>query len=464
MILLSLFSMVVFGLVAGGATYAIMSGSASNGGNTFQSGTLQIQVANDQISFTDSTETLNVPVRNLAPGDKGSESMEVKNTGTLDLKYDVLGILTNGNVPFTNVDPAQDMQLTYAYSADNGTTWTTIVPGDNNVVLASGATHHFKVNYQLPQGADNRYQNASATLQLKFLAEQLRNNGGNPLPHPVGEPTPIEGTITDALTGRGIPNLTLTFTPQEIRTIAPMAARSLSAESVQPTVYTVTTDQFGHYWIQLPSGEYVLRIAGQGYVTYVSAPMWFWPGMPNQNHFNQTLTPPVAEGETRIILNWGSVPADLDSHLTGPTKDDGRFHVWYWQQNFFEDGVRKANLDVDDTSSYGPETITISKQNAGKYRYSIHDYTNRRSQDSSALGLSGATVQVYQGNNLVKTFAVPNQPGTLWTVFELNGTTITPVNHMSYEASDGSGVPNQALRSASVETDAHLLQDLPEKE
>ena len=37
-----------------------------------------------------------------------------------------------------------------------------------------------------------------------------------------------------------------------------------------------------------------------------------------------------------------------------------------------------ANLDVDDISSYGPETITILENIYGTYTYAVHNYSNRR--------------------------------------------------------------------------------------
>jgi hypothetical protein len=43
-------------------------------------------------------------------------------------------------------------------------------------------------------------------------------------------------------------------------------------------------------------------------------------------------------------------------------------------------------------------------------------------------------VQLYLNGALAREFFVPNQAGTLWTVFELSGTTFTPINAMSYEA------------------------------
>ena len=92
-------------------------------------------------------------------------------------------------------------------------------------------------------------------------------------------------------------------------------------------------------------------------------------------------------------------------------------------------------LDVDDTSSFGPETITLTKLNPGAYRYSVHDFTNKVSATSTALGSAGAKVELYVPSKSSPTvFFVPNQRGTLRTVFELTGDisnpTVTPRNEM----------------------------------
>lgn len=67
-----------------------------------------------------------------------------------------------------------------------------------------------------------------------------------------------------------------------------------------------------------------------------------------------------------------------------------------------------------------PVTTTLTQSQDGVYRYSVHDYTNKSSNPSSALSLSGAQVKLYSGNTLLDTYYVPiNQGGTLWNVFEL---------------------------------------------
>jgi uncharacterized protein YfaP (DUF2135 family) len=122
----------------------------------------------------------------------------------------------------------------------------------------------------------------------------------------------------------------------------------------------------------------------------------------------------------------------LDSHLIGPIADNSPdlFHV-YFSSPGSDTGTPFAILDVDDTSSFGPETTTIVQQFQGVYTYSVYDYSNGGATTSEALATSGATVQVYRENQLVRTFNVPAGIGILWTVFELDGDTITPINTLT---------------------------------
>lgn len=115
----------------------------------------------------------------------------------------------------------------------------------------------------------------------------------------------------------------------------------------------------------------------------------------------------------RVVLSWGATPNDLDSHIVYPEN-----HVY-----FSEKQGRDAHLDVDDTDSYGPETITLRKKRFGEtYVYAVRDFTNSGSLQSSALSHSQAKVFVYIGQSLVRTYYVPhNQIGNLWTVFRITG-------------------------------------------
>lgn len=115
----------------------------------------------------------------------------------------------------------------------------------------------------------------------------------------------------------------------------------------------------------------------------------------------------------RVVLSWGALPEDLDAHLFFPGN-----HV-YFENKWGTD----AQLDVDDTDSYGPETISLSKKHFGEtYVYAVHDYNNGGNLDSRQLSNSQAKVFVYMGQTLVRTYYVPqNVKGNLWTVFRITG-------------------------------------------
>lgn len=116
----------------------------------------------------------------------------------------------------------------------------------------------------------------------------------------------------------------------------------------------------------------------------------------------------------RIVLNWGAKPADLDGHVAF-----GDNHI-YWDHMTGRPGT-DANLDVDHTDSFGPETITIERKHTGQaYVYAVHDYTNRENPNASELSRSGAKVLVYVGQSLVRSYYVPKDlTGNLWTVFRI---------------------------------------------
>jgi pimeloyl-ACP methyl ester carboxylesterase len=269
-------------------------------------------------------------------------------------------------------------------------------------------------------------------------------------------PANASGFITDALTGQGVSGVSVNL-------------RSGLGTTSGPVVTSTTTASSGAYsFSSLNAGYYTAEASRSGYITgYFTITVI--GGQSNSNQ-NTTISPDLPLDQWRIVLTWGATPRDLDSHLTGPTADGSgnRFHVYYplGSRRYAYNGVTYVDLDRDDTMSYGPETITIYQLTGGEgvYRYSVHNYSNRSSTSSTALANSGAQVRVYQGAALVRTYYVPNEEGTLWTVFELDFTRsdpIVPVNRMSYES-----MPSrvQSIGEDYLATDAHLLQHLPDKE
>ncbi len=64
----------------------------------------------------------------------------------------------------------------------------------------------------------------------------------------------------------------------------------------------------------------------------------------------------------------------MDSHVEGMLSDGNPFHVFYNYKSQYDGDVEVCNLDVDDISSYGPETITLNPTNENPYYYYIHRY------------------------------------------------------------------------------------------
>jgi hypothetical protein len=192
---------------------------------------------------------------------------------------------------------------------------------------------------------------------------------------------------------------------------------------------TVTDDLGGYLFSDLPPGDYTLFVSATGFLPYIVTGITITEGQAST--IDVALSPPQGEGETRIVLSWGASPPDLDSHLLVPDTAGGAPTHVYFGSTGDSALYPFARLDADDTDGFGPETITIYQQVAGVYQFQVHDYTTGDNPDGTALLASGARVDVYQNNEIVFTFHVPNLPGTRWTVFELDGSQITEINTMS---------------------------------
>jgi hypothetical protein len=114
----------------------------------------------------------------------------------------------------------------------------------------------------------------------------------------------------------------------------------------------------------------------------------------------------------RIVLNWGDDPPDLDGHLAF-----GDNHIF-----FLHKSGPDAQLDVDHTDGFGPETITVTRRHPDqRYVYAVQDFSDRQDPQTTNLSSSHAKVFVYVGQTLIRSYYVPrNLPGNLWTVFAVS--------------------------------------------
>jgi hypothetical protein len=161
----------------------------------------------------------------------------------------------------------------------------------------------------------------------------------------------------------------------------------------------------------------------------------------------------VGEGQFRFVLRWEENPRDLDTHLWLPPATP--YHIYFVDEGRL-DQFPFAELDIDDVTSFGPETVTIAQLFEGTYLYAVHLFAG-----TGTIGTSGAVVEVYEGANLVNTFPVPtnlpwdpdNGQNVWWNVFSLTvdgqgDTTITPINTAS---GDPAPYPDTLARRASAE-------------
>ena len=231
-----------------------------------------------------------------------------------------------------------------------------------------------------------------------------------------------------------------------------LSARSGLNTTSGTIVKTATSDSSGNYSLNsMSAGWYTVETSKSGYMAATNFNVYSCGD--NVTNQDATITTTLSSGSMRIILSWDT-NKDLDSHLTGPDSASGKFHVYYGQPRYHYDnnsyttsGSSSDNVtqDVDSLkgngtcSDCGPETITISTVRGGNYRYYVHNYTNRGT-NNKRLFKSGASVTVYYSglSNNPTTFNVPSGDGDLWTVFDFNTSSgLTEVGTMGSEATPG---------------------------
>lgn len=371
-----------------------------------------------KISFTGSDLLANVNT---------TVTVNANDTNTVVAENGVL----NGKVAYAS-DPSRGIEgATVCISGGTSSSVVTDAEGNYTVTVPAG-------DYRLTAsftGYNDGQINASVTANITNYAETIlltNDSEGS-----------VKGTVYDAFVQDGvIEGAKIIFRAGGDNKTGDVAGETVTAAD-------------GSYSIDLPAGNYTAEASKDGYITVYKNVV----SQMADSRQDISLTPVLNENEWRFVLTWGEHPRDLDSHLTGPKDDGSRFHVVYYDRTARENDVKLADLDVDDTTSYGPETVTIYEYKTGVYRYSVHDYTNRYAVDSDAMSKSGAVVKVYNGERLVKTFNMPtNVKGTLWTVFELNNGVITPINEIT-EVSQPGGV--QSVTESKY--DENLIRNMQDK-
>ncbi|MDN3016815.1 TasA family protein [Paenibacillus sp. BSR1-1] len=197
-------------LIAGGATYAIFTDSATNNNNNFTSGTIDLDQTRDlgdtipgpmfYSSTSDPTgkypyDKSGVPlappgsdaVGGWAPGDHVLRAMNLFNKGSLDakvtkLKADISTGATNSGVGYNQF--INKMNIKIMYPAQNRVLYNGPLSGLLNgwvnisapFAIYPGGPANITFEATLDESADNDIMGQTFVFDFSFYAEQLRNN------------------------------------------------------------------------------------------------------------------------------------------------------------------------------------------------------------------------------------------------------------------------------------------------
>lgn len=220
---------------------------------------------------------------------------------------------------------------------------------------------------------------------------------------------------------------------------------SYTGYGTPPSSFTVTGGIFSR---QLPAGEYRFKLSADGYIEkYITATI---VANSTKNLGDIPLSTGLLSNQIRVVLRWNETPRDIDSHFIGKNLSDELYHVAYYDRGSYD----LAWLDRDDVDSYGPETVTIDLTKFKEFNYCVHNYSNRRAESSDQAAIymaqSGATVEVYSGDDLISYYNIPdNRKGTVWEVFSMTSSgVISEINTFKYESNPQNvGMP-ESFRTA----------------
>lgn len=246
----------------------------------------------------------------------------------------------------------------------------------------------------------------------------------------------LQGQVTDALNGSPLAGVTVTAggrtavtDSQGAYTLANLSAGSLAVDFTAAPLsgQAPLTVRFQNLSSATPA---IVTVTGAkpGYFTYTNAQVTLLGGGPSRLDFSLS---PIAVGKLRFVLNWGARPKDLDAHLVTPSIGGKSYEIYYAPNHHGDtNGPPYAQLDVDRTAGFGPETITINRFEPGTYRYYVHNYQEDQG-NTGELRDSGAVVQVYSDLGLLRTINLPaGEEGAYWEVCAIDGATgkLTVVN------------------------------------
>ena len=164
--------------------------------------------------------------------------------------------------------------------------------------------------------------------------------------------------------------------------------------------------------------------------------------------FGSSAVAASSKDEYKIVLTWGSDPKDLDSHLEGYYENGSSYHVFYSDMTASYNGNTVAQLDIDERSSYGPETVVFTPSLTNKeYFYYVHNYSG-----TGDMSDSRAHVELFRNGNLIGSYNVPSGGGSngYWNIFKIVDGNVYMLNTFSSSPDSSGGsmlAPGSAIKS-----------------
>lgn len=233
----------------------------------------------------------------------------------------------------------------------------------------------------------------------------------------------VNGRLLDAATGDPVEGVSLVL------------QQGWNATIGDPAVADTVTAQGGAFSFEVPTaGVYTVSAAGDD----TWGPTRF-PALLSGEGGNAVglIAAPIGVGQLRAALHWGETPTDLDLHLSAPlaggqagADGTGQYHVWAEEPTHPDQAAAEelvAWIERSDADGVGPESIFAEELSPhGEVRLSVYDNDNRSDDANLALAASGATVQVWYGEDYPRYYTIaPNQEATLWRPVEIDVATGT---------------------------------------
>jgi hypothetical protein len=228
----------------------------------------------------------------------------------------------------------------------------------------------------------------------------------------------VEGRLVDGVTAAPVPGVPLSLQEGWNAAVGDSAAGDTVTgatgefrfDVAKPGMYTVTAAEGGAYG----KARFPAFLTATG------------------GHTVGTVVPPSGADQLWATLVWGDTPFDLDLHLSAPLKGGiagedgtGQYHLWSAEpehpDHVAADEV-EAQMQRTDADGLGPECLSVtSLADQGEVRFSVFDNDNRSDSDTTALGDSGAVLQVWFGEDVPRYYTVaPGEVATLWHPVEID--------------------------------------------